>query len=83
MFVFNNREYEKVFFTSDQHFGSDRHILFSGRYDFSEDLRQAKIRKVLSTTDISKPQQKILKNSYYGLSLCTHVDEMNNTIINR
>ena len=90
MFIYNNKEYEKVWFTSDEHYGSDRHILLSGRLDFQEVTKEKQIRefaKKLDTADNISEQTKTamirnLRDSVYGTSTgFSRIDRMNDEIM--
>lgn len=92
MLVYNNKEYEKVWFTSDEHYGSDRHITFSGRLDFQDITKEKKIREFKQqldqTEDLSEhAKNAIIRNythSVYGLTLGkSQIDKMNDEFIYR
>ena len=49
-------EYDRVWFTSDEHYGSHRHITFSGRYQFNSDIKKFDmIRRVPKSIGVARP----------------------------
>ncbi len=87
MFVYKNKEYENVWFTSDEHYGSDRHILLSKRLEFSEDIAIAEIKSKYATTTpvfpLPKHIERAIKNSRFGNKSDTRASivNMNNKFI--
>lgn len=82
MFNFHNKEYDNVWFTSDEHYGSDRHITLSKRLEFDETLEIYKKLSVLEPTCF----KKLRACSVYGMfgeTIKTPVDKMNDEIIDK
>ena len=82
MFLFNGKEYDRVWFTSDEHYGSDRHLQLSKRLDFNEELKNYRRRReIQESPDIPSRSKKMILMSYYGATMYTPVDAMNETFI--
>lgn len=88
MFVYNGKKYDKVWFTSDEHYGSDRHITLSCRLGFKDLNKEKQItqyKKSLDRSDISESIKKAMltrfKHSVYGSILETPVSKMNDLFI--
>ena len=92
MFVYNNKEYEKVWFTSDEHYGSDRHILFSGRLDFQDVTKEKKIREFKQKLEQTEGLSNVIKkamvrhftHTVHGITAKKSLlDKMNDEFISR
>ena len=81
MFKLFGKEYENIWFTSDEHYGSDRHIFLSQRLDFEEDTIAKK--KVLDENNVPTYIKTMMMNSVYGSTVVTPIDKMNTILINR
>lgn len=88
MFIYNGKEYDKVWFTSDEHYGSDRHITLSCRLPFIDVEKEAQIEryeKSLDRSDIPEQTKRAMllnaKHSIYGSTYENPVNKMNNTFI--
>lgn len=74
MFIYNNKEYEKVWFSSDEHYGSSRHLEFSKRLDYHENTEKEKrirefkteLEKENTPESIKKALIRNLAMSHYG-----------------
>lgn len=93
MFIYNGHEYDNVWFTSDEHYNSNRHIVLSCRLGIGEkEIKEKIIREYkaqLEKTDIPKNIQKAILsqcvNCVYGLTnpdkYPDQLTEMNNLLI--
>jgi hypothetical protein len=45
MFIYNGKEYDNVWFTSDEHYGSGRHITLSCRLGFDDYEKEKRINE--------------------------------------
>jgi calcineurin-like phosphoesterase family protein len=69
MFKYKGKEYETVWFTSDEHYGSERHIQLSGRIDFNSNIKKEKIYR---DKEIPKGVKHVILNSVYGTMTFSH-----------
>lgn len=91
MAIYDGKEYDKVWFTSDEHYGSDRPIGLSSRMDFREDiLKEKSLRQCideLKKRGISKYEIDIIIkhifNTQYGANPKSSVNKMNETLIEK
>jgi calcineurin-like phosphoesterase family protein len=86
MIEWKGKEYTKIWFTSDEHYGSDRHISLSKRLDFDNYLKYTKAEyiELKNATDIPERIKKMVVNTEYGMMLQqTPVDKMCNEIITK
>lgn len=92
MFIYDNKVYDNVWFTSDEHYNSGRYLPLSCRYGLTDVLSKEKqhreIQEKLSKTDIPENIQKVMMhnliNTIYGSSNIdtkTNVELMNETFI--
>ena len=93
MFTYDNKKYSTVWFTSDEHYNSGRHLSLSCRYGFTDALikeRQYRdTKEILTKSDIPEVLQKIvlrnLNNGEYGIANTNTkngIELMNDTFIN-
>lgn len=89
MFKYKGKEYDKVWFTSDEHYGSDRALELSKRLDFLEytikekQLREFKteLEKQNTPEEIKNALIRNMTHSHYGLTLSTPISKMNDKIV--
>lgn len=91
MFVYNDKEYNNVWFTSDEHYNSGRHLSLSCRLgfdDLSNDKRFDEYKRELEKTNIPPVLQHsmlvIARNSVYGMMAdqsLSNIEKMNNKFI--
>lgn len=91
MFIYGEKEYDKVWFTSDEHYGSERALDLSKRLDFQESVKKERdirvFKQTLENLDMSDSQRKALLRSasstVYGATIETPISKMNTKIIDR
>ena len=88
MFIYNGKEYDKVWFTSDEHYGSDRHIVLSCRLEFQDLVKEKQIEKYKETLNNAGMSEDLkhymvmnFKHSVYGGIFETPVNKMNDKFI--
>ena len=89
MFIYNGKEYDRVWFTSDEHYGSDRHIFLSQRMDFLDSIKKEKELRMCKQNMESmgmcdsevKGMLNHIGNTSYGISLKTPVGMMGEKLI--
>jgi calcineurin-like phosphoesterase family protein len=88
MFIYKDKEYDRVWFTSDEHYGSDRHIALSCRLGFEDPTKEKQIeryKQTLCNTEIPETLKHhmlmMFKHSVYGSVFETPVSKMNDLFI--
>jgi calcineurin-like phosphoesterase family protein len=79
MFTFGDKQYDNVWFTSDEHYGSDRHITLSKRLEFDETFEKIRRMKELE----SDCPGKIKLSSVYGEFGKTPVEKMTDELVKK
>jgi calcineurin-like phosphoesterase family protein len=92
MFIYNGREYDNVWFTSDEHYNSGRHLTLSCRLGFEEEEKEKRIREyeaALDKTNRSEYSKRAIINlmryGVYGASVDLEgpVEKMTQYIIDK
>ena len=61
MFKYNEKTYDNIWFTSDEHYGSERQITLSRRLDFDINIKK---EKFYNDKTLSKRLKHIICNSF-------------------
>lgn len=91
MFKYKDKTYDNVWFTSDEHYGSDRHITLSNRKIFQNLKKEKQIRqykaRLEQTNEITESVKNALLRSFthsvYGSVLNTPVERMTTSLIEK